>query len=95
MGTSAVMYKPNCDCTSDFSSSSTDKDKKMWEHISTPWWVHAGLAPKTDVEKKQVAHLKKHNMSWGDLRKERDMRLGARYTTGMQAYQEYKKNGGK
>lgn len=71
-----------------------DKDKKTWEHISTPFWVHMGLEPKTAAEKKQVAHLKKYNMSWGDLRKERDAKL-ARSEGGWNKYMEYKKNGGK
>jgi hypothetical protein len=71
-----------------------DKDKKLWEHLSTPFWVHMGLDPKTAVEKKQVAHLKKHNMSWGDLRKERDSYY-ARSKGGWNQYLEYKRKGGR
>lgn len=45
-------------------------DKQMWEHISTPFWVHAGLSPKKK-ELAQMRYMKDHNLSWGDLRKAR------------------------
>lgn len=72
---------------------SADKDKKTWEHISTPLWVHAGQKPNAE-ERAQVAYMKKHNMSWGDLRKERDAKL-ARSPGAMKRYQEYMNKEGK
>lgn len=49
--------------------SSTDKDRKFLEEISTPFWKHMGLKPKP----KEVAfekYLKSRNMSYGEYRKE-------------------------
>lgn len=45
-------------------------DDKTFEHISTPFWVHAGLKPKPR-EKAQLEYMKKKGMTWGDMRKAR------------------------
>ena len=66
-------------------------DEQLFEHISTPFWVHAGLKPNTS-EKAKLHYMKQHNMTWGDLRKERDAQY-AKSPSGLKAMEEYKKHG--
>ena len=68
MGTPAIMYRANCDCTS---IPKGRNDRQMLEHISTPYWQHLGLPP-TPKEKAELKYLKDKNMSWSDRRKEID-----------------------
>ena len=67
--------------------SAEDKDKKDFEHISTPFWQHMGLKP-NKREQAQLKYLKDHNMSWGDLRKAR-MANVPQTNEGVKAFQEH------
>jgi hypothetical protein len=69
---------------------SADKDKRTLEHISTPYWVHMGLEPKTAAEKRQVAYKKQHNLTWGEMRKERDAVKGGEVRRGVDHFQKLK-----
>jgi hypothetical protein len=90
MGTDSVMYRPQCACSGEYRSVGKS-DKQRWEHVSTPFWVHAGLPP-NEQDKAKLAYMKAHNMTWGDLRKERDAQY-AKSPSGLKAMAEYKKNG--
>lgn len=67
LSSKAVLYKPNCSCSDGFASGGMS-EKKLEEHISTPYWLHMGLDLKPK-EKAQLKYLKDHNMSWSDYRK--------------------------
>lgn len=74
--------------------SSTDKDKKMFEEISTPFWKHMGLKPKP----KEIAferYLKNRGMSWGDYRKEKTFYQAKQESAINQFNQHVKKYGTK
>ncbi len=62
-------------------------DKQMYEHISTPLFVHAGLKPNAQ-DKAKLAYMKAHNMSWGDLRKEKYSKL-AGHESAMPEFQKH------
>lgn len=90
----SVMFKPNCYCADSYrTSSSTDADKKMFEHISTPIWVHAGLKPNAK-DKAQLKYMKDHGMSFGDLRRQREAGLERR-NDAMKALQHHESKYGR
>lgn len=62
-------------------------DKQMFEHISTPFWIHAGLKPKPH-EAQQMKYMKSRGMSWGDLRKERYANV-PKANTGVNEFQQH------
>lgn len=68
-------------------------DKQMFEHISTPFWIHAGLPPKPK-EKLQMKYLKDRNMTWGDLRREKYAKMPMT-NQGLKDFEEHRKKYGR
>ncbi len=60
-----VMWCTDC---LDTPIGSGKSDKQMWEHISTPYWLHMGLDLKPK-EKAQLQYLKSKGMTWGEYAK--------------------------
>lgn len=69
-------------------------DRKMFEHISTPFFVHAGMKPNAQ-DKAKMKYMKEHNMSWGDLRREQDAKYAKHASAFPQFQKHYEKYGNK
>lgn len=91
MGQKAVLYKNNCDCSSGIKSFGKT-EKQLWEHISTPFWQHAGQKPNKQ-EQAKLDYMKRHNMTWGDMRKERDAKLATNESAAKAFYEHKQKYG--
>ena len=67
-------------------------DKQAFEEIATPYWVHAGQKPNAQ-DKAKLKYMKEKNMTWGDLKMERDMKY-AKTEGDMKDFLAYKNGGG-